>query len=460
MSSVMDSRSRRWGHAAPEAAQHVERALWRMMSFYDTPLADLDAAIAADPGWLLPVVMKAGFLLSLTEPGQVDEARTLLDAAQPLEDGAPADERAHLAATRLVLEGRWQQACQVWDELLLAQPCDALALQWAGLWDFYRGDVQQLRLRPARVLAHWDESDPLYPYVLALHAFGLEENNLYPQAEEAGRRATERGPWGLAQVPWAVHAVAHVMEMQGRFEAGAAWLRQHQRDWAEGNGFAQHLWWHLGLFRLEGLDSAGVLRLVDNHLSGDALQITLQRLDAASLLWRLRLLGVDVGTRWRPLLDGFDPAGAAAGYYAFNDVHAVLAMVGAGDLARAEAWLARCAESALQPSTARRTNHAMARDVGLPLMRALLAFGRGDHEAAAPALYALRPAAQRLGGSHAQRELIDLSLLAAAARCGEATTARAMGRAVLAERVMGRGWTPLARHHGEQLGWRRGSGLG
>jgi hypothetical protein len=34
--------------AARDAA---EQALWRMMAFYDTPLADLDAAMAADPGW-------------------------------------------------------------------------------------------------------------------------------------------------------------------------------------------------------------------------------------------------------------------------------------------------------------------------------------------------------------------------------------------------------------------------
>ncbi len=133
----------------------------------------------------------------------------------------------------------------------------ALALQWAQLWDFYRGDAAGLRLRPARALPEWDTGDPLHAYVLGLYAFGLEESNLYPQAEEAGREALRRN----ARVPWAVHAVAHVMEMQGRFEEGSAWLRQHQPNWAEGNGFAGHLWWHKALFRLEALHTAGVLRL-------------------------------------------------------------------------------------------------------------------------------------------------------------------------------------------------------
>ena len=92
--------------------------------------------------------------------------------------------------------------------------------------------------------------------------------------------------------------------------------------------------------------------------------------------------------RCRALLAGWDLADDAAGHYAFNDVHAVLAMLGAGDVARAEAWVARCAERALAADDARRSNHGMAREVGLPLMRGLLAFARGDADGAADALYA------------------------------------------------------------------------
>jgi hypothetical protein len=283
--------------------------------------------------------------------------------------------------------------------------------------------------------------------VLSLYAFGLEESNLYPQAEEAGRRALALNP----KVPWAVHAVAHVMEMQGRYEEGAAWLRQHQAEWAEGNGFSGHLWWHKGLFRLEGLDFAGVLRLVDKRLSGDNLQITLQRVDAAALLWRLHLLGVDVAQRCSALVEGWDLSGASAGYYAFNDVHAVMALLGAGEVARAEAWVARCAERAMAADDARRSNHGMAREVGLPLMRALLAFARGEVDAAADGLYAARGVAQRFGGSHAQRDLIDQTLLAAATQGSRA----GLGRALINERVMAKPSTPLTAHWRSQLDLRQ-----
>ena len=441
--SYPDARGNPCSSSSRAALDAAEQALWRMLSFYGTPLADLDVAMGHDPGWALPHIMKAGFLLSLTEGPLGDEADAHLLQARALAHNATPREMAHLQAQQLVLEGRWHAACRVWDGLLMDHPRDALALQWAQLWDFNRGDATHLRARPARALPAWDEADPLFAYVLALYAFGLEENNLHAQAEEAGRRALAHNP----RVPWAVHAVAHVMEMQGRFEEGSAWLRQHQAHWAEGNGFACHLWWHKSLFRLEAVDVQGVLRLVDAHLSGDAVQITLQRVDAAAMLWRLHLLGVDITVRAHALLSGWRLDDGSAGHYAFNDIHAVLAMLGAGELPRAEAWVARCAERALSAEDARRSNHLMARELGLPLMRGLLAFARGDADSAVDLIYPIRGGAQRLGGSHAQRDLIDQTLLAAAAQGSR----RNLGRALINERCMAKPVTPLTRLWIEKL---------
>lgn len=439
-----DTRGNPCSSASRAARDAAEQALWRMMSFYDTPLADLDAASAADPGWLLPHVMKAGFLLSLTETSQLDAAQAHLDVAQALTLHATARERAHLEAVQALQDGRWHHAIRVWDELLVDHPRDALALQWAHLWDFYRGDSTGLRQRPARALPEWDEADVLFPHVLSLYAFGLEECNVYPQAEEAGRRALSLNP----RVPWAVHAVAHVMEMQGRFVDGANWLRGQQEHWADGNGFATHLWWHKCLFRLEALDIAGAQRLIDTHISGPALQITLQRVDAASMLWRLHLLGEDVTAPFAALVANWPMDNDAAGHYAFNDVHTLLALLGAGEFTRADAWLARCSLRAMNPADASRSNHLMAREVGLPLMRGLLALARGNADGACDLIAPIRAQAARFGGSHAQRDLIDQTLLAAAARGGR----RNLGRALLNERCMAKPQTPLTRFWLEQLG--------
>ncbi len=443
--SFPDLRGNPCSSSSLPALASAEKALWRMMSFYDVPLADLDAATQADPAWLMPHLMRAGFFLGLNESSFLADAQKALQSAQALAQHATVRERAHLHALEHLFEGRWAAACRVWDGLLIEHPCDALALQWAQLWDFYRGDAVGLRQRPARALPQWDEGDPLFPHVLALHAFGLEENNLHAQAEDTARRALAID----ARAPWAIHAVAHVMEMQGRYEEGSAWLRQHQTQWAEGNGFSAHLWWHKSLFRLEALDIAGVLRLLDAHLSGDALQIGLQRVDAASMLWRLHLLGQDMTAQCAALLEAWqlDDAQDQAGHYAFNDVHVVVTMLGAGAITRAEAWVARCAERAMQALDARRCNHAVVREVGLPLMRGLLAFSRGDADGAVALMYPVHAQAQRLGGSHAQRDLIDQTLMAAAA----VGNRRNLGQALVNERMLAKPITPLTRHWLERL---------
>jgi hypothetical protein len=383
-------------------------------------------------------------LLSLTEPSLSNEARNLLDRAEPMIASANHRERDHLVALHTLLAGDWHGACREWEALLLQHPRDALALQWAHLFDFYRGDATNLRQRVARVLPEWDVTDSLYPYVLGQYAFGLEECQLYAQAEETGRRALSNN----VKVPWAIHAVAHVMEMQGRHVEGSAWMIELRDHWVEGNGFSGHLGWHHALFALESLDHKSALELFDAHLQADPAQITLQRLDAAALLWRLHLLGVDVSSRWSTLVGGWDLSEYAAGVYPFNDLHALLALIGSGDIARAQDWTRQVATHAERSGG---SNRAVARDVGAPLMRGMLAFAHGRFDEAIQTLYPVRALASRFGGSHAQRDLLDQTLLAAAARASD----KSAGRALLNERRMAKPITPLTEHWAGRLGLRR-----
>ena len=437
------------------AVEAVDQALWRMMSFYGTPLDDLDAAIAADPSWLLPRVMKAGFLLSLTEPSLLGEARSLLGSIEPLLAGANDRERAHAATLRSLAAGEWLAACQAWQALLEAHPRDALALQWLHLFDFYRGDAAGLHRHVADALPAWQPSDPLHPYLLGLHAFGLEETGRFSEAEAVGREALA----GAARVPWAIHAVAHVMEMQGRHDEGGRWMDRWRGDWAEGNGFVCHLAWHEALFALERLDHAAALAVFDRYLNAAATEITLQRVDAASLLWRLELQGADVGDRWRALGDGWllgsandtdrdasvDLEAMAAGHSTFNDLHALLMLAGCGEFDRAAAW----AETSLRRAEhSGGWNSAVSRDLGRPLMHAFLAFGRGRFDAAADAIAAVRGHSANFGGSHAQRDLIDQTLLAAAARGHR----KAAGIARLDQRLLAKPRTPLSAWWAQSLG--------
>jgi hypothetical protein len=450
---LSDPRGLGLGTSSPEAARHADEALWQMMTFADTPRLALHAAREADPRWLLPVLLEAGFLLGLNQPDDRALARQLLDEAAPLAGAAPVRERLHLDALQALCDGKVTAALRTWDDLLLELPRDALALHWAHQWDHARGDAHGMRLRPARALPEWDDADPLFPCVLGLYAFGLAECQQHALAEDLGRRAIalaqERGdPDSPPRVPWAVHAVTHAMEMQGRFDEGAAWLRQQQAGWTGGARFATHLWWHLALFRLEALDVAGTLRLVDTHLSGAALGHGLQCIDAAALFWRLRLMEVEVDALFKDLLRRWQPDPERAGEHAYTDWHVVLALLGAGERAQAEAWVARCAQRVMRADESGRSNHAVARELGLPLMRALLADERGEHDAATRGLYLAHESAVRLGGSHVRRDLVAQTLMHCAAR----SDVIHIGRAVLNERCLAKPVTPLTRHWAQRLG--------
>ncbi len=458
--TLLDVRGLRLGTRSRAAADHADDALWQMMTLADTPRLALQAAREADAGWAMPLLLDAGFRLGLNQPGDRAAVRTLLAQAAPLAAQSTARERAHLEALVALEEGRLQGALRIWDDLLLEHPRDALALHWAHHWDHVRGDAASMRLRPARALPEWDDDDPLFPCVLGLYAFGLAECHQLPLAEDLGRRAIAlaesahaqadgagHAAPGRSRVPWAVHAVTHAMEMQGRFDDGAAWLRQQQASWTDGTRFASHLWWHLALFRLEALDVTGALRLVDTHLSGAALAHGLQCVDAAALYWRLRVMDVEVDALFNDLLRRWQPDADDAGLHAFTDWHVVLAMLGAGERAQAEAWVARCAERVMRGDDTARSNHAVARELGLPLMRALLAAERGDADAAVRGLYLVHESAARLGGGHVRRDLVAQTLMFVASQSGVAH----IGRAVLNERCLAKPVTPLTRHWAGKL---------
>ena len=435
-----DARGCPVGTTSSRAIGHAEKALWRMVSYYGNALDDLDAAIAEDPAWPLPHVMKANALLSMTEHGLgLMAIETLQRAAELVASGHGNDrERRHLAATRACASGQWQEACDAWERILLDHPQDLVALQIAHLFDFYRGDARNLHRRVARVLPEWSPQAPLYSFVLGMHAFGLEESNLYSHALEAGHAALEID----ARDPWAVHAVTHVHEMQGRFDEGTRFLASRSHDWSPENGFAFHNWWHLALFHLERCDTAAALALLDERVMPGA-EFALQRVDISALLWRLRLMGVDAGERWSASAAGW-PEAPEAGHYAFNDLHAVLSLVGAGRLDDA----GRVIDAARARSGERSTLGAMAADVGVPLMRGMLAYGHGRYADAVDSLWAVRDGCHRFGGSHAQRDLVDQTLMDAAIRAGE----RRLARHLLSERLLTKARSPLTKHWAARIG--------
>ncbi|MBO6784209.1 MAG: tetratricopeptide repeat protein, partial [Alphaproteobacteria bacterium] len=250
-----------------------------------------------------------------------------------------------------------------------------------------------------------------------------EETNDFAAAEDTGRRAVEIEP----RDPWAIHAVAHVMEMQGRTGDGIDWFNGRREDWAPENMFAFHNWWHLALYHLDREEHDRVLEIYDTGVRPEKSDVALEMLDASALLWRLHLDGVDVGDRWAGLADTWEGT-IDDGYYAFNDVHAMMAFVGAGREKAADALLGTMEKAAAGQGT----NAMMTREVGLPLARAIRAFGAGDYGTATDLVEPVAPVASRFGGSNAQRDVVQRTLVESAIRAGRGALARELMEARMA----------------------------
>ncbi|MGH8665085.1 MAG: tetratricopeptide repeat protein [Burkholderiales bacterium] len=411
------------GHG--ESLQHYETALRQFQSYVGDPIATLDAALAEDPEFVTGQLMKGLVLYSLGERKYGPTIDACLGAAAERNELANDRERMLMQALRQFLAAQWNDGCRTLDRILTEYPRDALALQSAHLMDFFRGDALNLRNRVTRVLPHWDSALPGYSYVLGMHAFGLEEMNQYPQAEAEARRALEIEPCD----GWAVHAGTHVMEMQGRIGEGIAWLESRRGNWVPDNAFAFHNWWHLALFYLDSAQYDKVLALYDSEIHPERSQIVLSLVDATALLWRLYLEGVDTGVRFEVIADEWEQQLAdEVGFYAFNDFHAAMAFAACGRskaLAHVKDAMARSAQGS--DDLAR-----MAREVGIPLAEAVEAFSLAKYAQAIDRMEPVRDIANRFGGSHAQRDLITLTLIEAALRGGD----RARAKHYLAERRM------------------------
>jgi len=300
----LDARGLSLSIASAQAASAYDHLVTGYLSQRADIPARLTALLEADPDFVLAHCMQGYFAMmaykQATIPDAVESARKARSLA------ATPRERAHVEALAAWAEGDLDRTIALWESILRTHPLDVVAFRLAHFANFWLGRPQDMVSSVERVLASWSEETPGYAAVLACHSFAHEEAGNYRAAEPSGRRAIELEPGDL----WAAHAVAHVMEMQGRRSEGIAWLTTLAPHWEGSHNLQHHLWWHLALFKLEYRDYAGVLELYDTRFRNLAAPLTVASPDvyidvqnAASMLFRLQRLGVDVGDRWVELAD-------------------------------------------------------------------------------------------------------------------------------------------------------------
>ena len=249
---------------------------------------------------LLPL-MAASLTLSMNSAdGQAMAERHLARARELAKAGLNDRERGWLEAVASWTAGDADKSLEAFDRIVETWPRDLLAVKLGQLHAFNRGDATTLLRFGERAAA----ANPENRFVLAMHAFGLEECNRLDDAEVLARKAIAID----RRDPWAHHAVAHCLEARGRLTDGVAFLQSMSDTWEGCNSFMYtHNWWHLALFLIDLDRGDEALALFDKRVWGVWKEFSEDQINAISLLARLELRGVDAGGRWADVAQYLKP---------------------------------------------------------------------------------------------------------------------------------------------------------
>ena len=372
----------------------------------------LAVVLARAPEFALGWAAKGMFTLLLGRSELKPVAAEALDKAWAAitAAGATRREASYVRALAAWLAGRPSQAAVILDAVLVWHPEDALAMKLVHAIRFVLGDRRGMLRSVRSVIEHYGPEHPHAGYAMGCMSFALEENGAYSEAEHMGRAGLDLAP----DDAWGLHAVAHVYDMTARSGTGIAWLSSQSGRWAHCNNFGTHVWWHLALFHLDRGDYDRVLELYDDKVRAEHTDDYRDISNGAAMLVRLEIEGVDVGGRWEELA-ALAAGRVEDGAVVFADLHYLLALHGGERDAEAGMLIARLERDA------RRSDHDMhevAAVAGLPEARGLAAFRAGNYDDAFDRLRQVLPVLQRIGGSHAQRDVFARLAIEAGIRAG------------------------------------------
>lgn len=379
--------------AVPDTARAYDAYVREFLS-YGANLRALFGAADANPGCPLLNAHAGALHLAFEGAEGWSAAAPYVEKSTAARNIANPREALFCAAVEAWRAREFRAALSFLDELTVRWPADLCAIKWGQYHAFNLGDqAALLRFGERARIAHDGR-----PYAHGMISFALEQNHRLEEAEVEGMRAVEIA----IDDAWAQHAIAHVYETQHRPFEGARWLDHCAHTWERKGVFIRdHNWWHAALFRIALGREEEALKIYDARLWGAWPEFPQEQIGAVSMLWRLEMRGLDVGDRWRPVVE---QARRRAGerLFAFHDLHYLYALGRAGIAGEADDLLASIEAHAA-------ALEGEARDVWsracLPAARGTLAFAREDYAEAAACLAPAIPNLRVIGGSHAQRHV-------------------------------------------------------
>jgi tetratricopeptide (TPR) repeat protein len=367
------------------------------------------------------------FVLNLEMLGTVSDNQSpriqnlLKNAENSIKPDSTPWELRHLEAARLwAKKGDLQSALQIWNKILEDYPSDLIALKLAYYAYYFLGEPEEMAAHMEKSASHfrdlaktkkipltYDQPHMTLGFVLGMYAFTLEEIHHFQEAEKIGREALKINP----RDTWAVHAVNHVMEMEGRQKEGIQFLTSTVQDWKHSRVLCCHNFWHLCLHYIELGKFDHALEIFDKEMLPRYNEASiLDLVDGSSLLYRIELEGKSVGIhRWQPLVDAFRPHRNRV--LLFNDAHFMMAN---RHFPKESSDLIRSLKDYVGNSTLYQcTNRKISCDIGLPLLEGLRCVNEKRYNDAVHLLYPLLRDHKliKIGGSEAQRDIFNVTLI-------------------------------------------------
>jgi len=377
------------------AAERFQEGMDKLLSYGPGAEESFSAALEADPG--LAVAHSGLALLALVQ-GDATTARAAAGRARDTVAGATRRERQHVEALSALIAGETARGLALVDEHVVDFPRDAVLVNQAGnaIALGGRSDREEHRVAFIERLAPAYGDDWWFQSALA---FTYHEVDRFEESRRLSERSLQQNPRNAN----AVHNLAHIAFETLDSEAGAAYLEGWMAGYDRRASFHCHLAWHMAMFELHRGRYARALEIFERDILGGVNPRSAMT-DGAALLWRLRLDGKpDQPLPWRSLADLAERVSRPG--FLFGEIHAALAYASCGD----EVALARLIDD-LRALHAK--GHPIAGTVALPLVQGTAAFAAGDHAGALGYFEPVEGEMHRMGGSHAQWEIFEETMVA------------------------------------------------